>query len=425
MAKTSKFDISRIISYALFILVGVFVLQKGAVYYLDSYAFLDMRFNRSPLYSTFLKLFTSVFGDAYKYPVVITQYAFIIVAISFLLNTLKSVFKLSFISLIVVQLIVLAPCIYWHLTANKILSEAIAYPLFLILFTFSFKFLIKQKFKYIYLAASVLCLLILTRGQFIALLPVLMLLTLFVLWQKRNVKKGLIAIVILLMASLIANVAERTYNKIVHGYFVSNAMSYVHLISADFYISKAEDVNLFNDQESQTYFNLVRQSLVDVQLTREQVLENELDDQEEFERNFSKICNVRVHELGLKYFASKGLNLVEQNLALNELCAQMYLPLFKKNFKERLKLFYKNLKTTFGSSKYMLLFLMLLIIGMIKMLKSANAIYKFIVLSILFMFANNTLIAAVVHPINRYTFYFDWIIFVIVLVLFVQFSKKT
>jgi hypothetical protein len=49
--------------------------------------------------------------------------------------------------------------------------------------------------------------------------------------------------------------------------------------------------------------------------------------------------------------------------------------------------------------------------------KETDVIYKFISLACAFMFANNLLIALVVYANKRYVFYFDWVIFAIVIIL--------
>ena len=55
-------------------------------------------------------------------------------------------------------------------------------------------------------------------------------------------------------------------------------------------------------------------------------------------------------------------------------------PLIKQNFKVWLKFFLKNLSHSFGSSKYMLFFGVLLFYGVLNLLKSNRSVYKFIVI---------------------------------------------
>ena len=412
------------VSWAIFLLIGILVLIKGADYYPDSYAFLRGDFNRSPVYSSFLKIFNSIFGDGYEYPVIIVQYTFIVIAVNYLVTTVKSVFEIKTFGAALIQLVLLAPCVYLHFVAGRILSEALSYPLLLIVFTLLFKAFITLNPRYINKTFITVFVLILTRGQFIVVIPVMLLLWLYIGYKTKTYRKHVVTLALIIVLPLFASFAERAYNKLVFGYFVNNTMNYVHLITSGFYLSDAEDVELFKTEDEKAYFNLVRNSLYEAELTRKQVIESGMDDSFFYEHNFSKICNERIHELGLTYFEGKGLNFYEQNIALNQLCSGMIYPLLKTHFKTWLKFFYKNLKNTFGSSKQMLLMLLLLIFAVVQLYRTNNKLFKFMLLATLLMFANNTLIAFAVHPIKRYVFYFDWVLFVIIILLLIETSKK-
>lgn len=419
----SKSIVNKYIYYFIYILIGVFVVIKGAEYHTDSYAFFRMDFNRWLMYSSFLKFFITIFGDNFELPIIIVQYSFIAIAINFVVKTIKSVFNINFLSQLFLQLILLAPCVYLHFVANRLLSEALSYPLFLLLFSYCFKAFVAEDLKYLYKASLVLFALLLTRGQFIAVIPVLLILSIYVVYKQKNLRKNIPVFLLLIIVPMLSGLTEKIFNKAVHGNFIGNSMNYVHLISSSFYVSDQEDIDLFTDEDERAYFGLIHESLRLANMTRNQVVELKMDDYEFYELNFSNICNERVHELGLQYFRNKGLNYYEQNIKLNKLCSQMVLPLFKNNFNNWTKLFYKNVKNSFGSSKQMLLMLMLLIYALVQLLKTNSNLYKFISLAILLMFANNTLISGIIHSIKRYLFYFDWVIFAIIILLFHTISK--
>lgn len=407
----------KIVSILIYVLIGIFVCLKGAIYYPDSYAFLEAYFNRSPLYVTFLKGITTIFGDSFELPLILIQYLFIVWSISTLMKTIRQQFSPSLIVYILIMLMIISPCVHWHFTANKILSEALAYPLLLLILTYVFKAFVKLDLKYINLIFPILALLILTRGQFLAFIPVVLLVVGYIFFKNRNFKKTIQSVFLIVLIPFFTSFAEKAYNKLVFGYYVNNAMNYVHLFSANIYVSDAEDVKLFKDEEQIVYFNTVYKSLEDAELTKNWALKNEKDEQEVFQNNFVEINNRRVHELGLSLFEAKGYNLYEQNIKLNELCKQMYMPLLKDNFKSRIKLLYKNFKTTFGGAKHVILMFVLLVIALFMTLKHDSALFKFIALGTLLMFANNTIIAVAVHPTKRYFFYFDWLLFGILLLM--------
>jgi hypothetical protein len=417
MFKSFKLSLNQSLQIALFLIVGVFVLAKGGHYMPDSYAFLDMRFNRSPFYCTFLKIFTSVFGDNFEAPVILFQYAFIVFAVRKFIINLSKTFNLNTFSQLILQGILLAPCVYWHFTGGSILSESIAYPLMLLVFWYTFKAFKDLDLKPIYKAFVFLFVLILTRGQFVIFVPIILIVSGYIIHQKRSFRSSYFALLLIIALPFLTNLTEKIYNKVVFGYYTSNAMSNVHFIASGFYLSKDSDIDLFKTNEEQAYFQIINQSLKDASLMRSQVVANGLDDYDFYEYNFTKICNQRMHELGLAYFEDKGLNYYEQNIALNSLCGNMIFPLIKSNFSNWTKLLFKNLKTTFGTTKQMLLILVLLFYSLYLVWKETDVIYKFISLACAFMFANNLLIALVVYANKRYVFYFDWVIFAIVIIL--------
>lgn len=413
----------KLIHLLVYIIVGVLVISKGAIYLPDSYTFVDMAFNHSPFYCIFLKIITGVFGDYFEIPLVVIQYTIIILGISYFLKTLDGIFKIHKTGLIVIQLICIAPCVYVHDLGSAILTEALTYPMVLITFSLTLKTLVEENFKYLFRLSILLFVLILTRGQFLAFLPVLILIVAYIIYRNKSIKKHYYFLVLLCVIPILTSFSERVYNKIVFGHFVNNSMNYVHLAASPFYIAQEEDVNLFSDKDERAYFNIVYNSLKVAKLTRNQNLDLKIGDYKFYEHNFPKICNRRVYDLGLNYFESDNLNFVERNIALNKMCSNMVIPLVKQNFKVWLYLFVKNLINSFGSSKQILFFFVLLCYGITNLIKSNGNIYKFIVVAVLFMFANNTLIALVVHSINRYVFYFDWVIFVTLIILFNEIFK--
>lgn len=417
MFKSVKLSLIQSLQIVLFLIVGVFVLAKGGHYMPDSYAFLDMRFNRSPFYCTFLKIFTSIFGENFEVPVILFQYAFIVFAVRKFIINLSKAFNLNTFSQLILQGILLAPCVYWHFTGGSILSESIAYPLVLLVFWLTFKGFKDLDLKPIYKALIFLFVLTLTRGQFVIFVPIILIVCGYIIHQKRSFRSSYFALLLIIALPFLTNLTEKIYNKVVFGYYTSNAMSNVHFIASGFYLSKDSDIDLFKAEDERAYFQIINQSLKEANMMRSQAVANGFDDYEFYDNNFSNICNHRIHELGLAYFEDKGLNYYEQNIALNSLCGNMIFPLIKSNFSNWTKLLFKNLKTTFGTTKQMLLILVLLFYSLYLVWKETDVIYKFISLACAFMFANNLLIALVVYANKRYVFYFDWVIFAIVIIL--------
>lgn len=425
MIKLNNLNIKQSLVIIVYVLVGLFVILKGGYYMPDSYAFLDMSFNRSPLYSSFLKLFTSVFGSHYEIPVIIVQYGFTVFAIQRLLSKVSNIFKLNLFSVLALQGILLAPCMYLHFTASSILSEALAYPMVILVFLNTYLAFKELDFRPLYRALLWLFFLILTRGQFLVFVPIIVLTGLGVGKYKRHYKPIWRILILAIALPFITNQTEKVYNKIIFGYYTSNAMSNVHLISSCFYNSNASNATIFTNEDAKAIFKTIYTNLEEDDLLRSNAIANGHDDIVFFEKNFTTICNNRVHELGLAFFANKGYNYYEQNIALNELYGTMIFPLMKANASTAFAFYLKNFKNTFGTTKQLLLLLMLLLYGLYLLYQQPSHLNMFVVLVLLFMFFNNGIIALAVHPIKRYLFYFDWAIFAIILLLLNRIPIKT
>lgn len=422
--KYLTFFSERNIEPILYLIIGVCVALKGPFLHRDSFAFLEMSLNRSPMYVLFLKLFTTLFGDNYIWPLIVVQFLATVFAVHYLLKTIKKQFHLHIIEKFVLQFILLSPSIYFNYTSGAVLSEALSYPLVLIVFAFGFNAFASLKIRPLLKSIVPLYFLILTRGQFIIFIPVFIAIGIYISYQKRSALKEWLPLLVLVVLPIFTNYSERLYNKVMFGYFENNTMNYVHLISTDFYLCKASTVKIFDDPNEIEYFNIVHASLEKAGLTKQFVEEQNGSTIDVFNKEFSEICNERIHELGLIYFKEKGLNNFEQNRALNNLCKGMFFKLIKFNFKGRIHFFAKNLKVSYGSAKQLLLFILLIVYSLIMVYKTKTAIFKFILLGAVLMLANNVIIAFIIHAIKRYTFYFDWILFATVILMFNALSKK-
>ena len=417
LLNTKKIDL------ILYSMIGVIVAIRGPFYYPDSFAFIEMDINRSPVYVLFLKFFNIVFGDYFIWPLIIVQFVVLICAVHYLSKTLEKQSPLNAIEKTLLQFILLAPSIYFDYTTGAILSEALSYPIILVVFALGFKAFANLSVKPLLKSILPLYFLILTRGQFVTIIPVFITLGLYINYQNKPQNIKWLPIILLILLPIFTSFSERLYNKSMYGYYENNSMNYVHLISADFYLSTSSAVDVFEDSDEIEYFKIVHESLENAGLTKQKADAQNKSDIDVYNRNFSKICNRRIHDLGLNYFQKKGLNYFEQNIALNKLCKKMFFKMLKSNFKQRISFFIKNLKIAYGTAKHLLLFMVLMVYSLIMVYKTKNNIFKFILLGSVLMLANSVLIAFVIHATKRYTFYYYWIIFAVIILIFNKLSK--
>ena len=111
----------------------------------------------------------------------------------------------------------------------------------------------------------------------------------------------------------------------------------------------------------------------------------------------------------------------EKLIEVDLLTKQMSIPLILDNFKPWLKLYIKNFVYAFGNAKYTLLLFIILIFSFIKALKTNDMEYKIILFISLLSIGNVALVSIGMHTLKRFTFYNDWVLF---LIFFILISSK-
>lgn len=414
----------RISSNLIYLFVCIFVFVKGALYFPDSYGFLEMNFHQSFVYNLFLKILTIIFRDSFEIPLIIIQIGLIIIATRHLIKTFKTSFELNCFWLLLFQVIILAPVLYLHFIANAILTEGLAYSFFLLFASHSINGFISENKTHYFYALLMLLFLIMVRGQFIAMTVVVLVLLIFEAIQSSFKRENIILILAVISLPFISELIEKSYNKLAYNHFVSTPFDNISIISAAFFVSDSDDFNIYTNEEEQNFFKYVYRSLDSLDLTKEKISISDQQMYQVFHKKYVYICNHSIHEKGKSYFEKKGFIGNEQLLAVNNITGNMLIPLIKDNFKAWLRLYIDNIKNGFGSFKYLLLYLLLLVSSGVLLFKSKHPILKLIFITTLMVFANKMIIPIAVHSIKRYMFYTDWVIFVIIILLLNELFTK-
>lgn len=138
--------------------------------------------------------------------------------------------------------------------------------------------------------------------------------------------------------------------------------------------------------------------------------------------NYIYICNRTLHRDGVAFFKNKS-SAQEKIIANNQMTLAMTGILLKKNFAKWKKMYSENFITGFDTSKYFLLHLVILILAIYNRFQKKDIVAVFIILAILATIMNVALVAAAEAIIQRYTFYNNWILMAIVLILFQNFIQ--
>src|SRR5690606_41959121 len=118
--------------------------------------------------------------------------------------------------------------------------EALAYPLYLIAVAQYITLLNTQQNKnFIYLFTS-LFILILTRKQFLFLVPIGILILMYVSFKTKNYKKHICVFSVFLCVLFFVSIADKTYHKIKYNHIVSTPCSGIHIITPALYVAVEE-----------------------------------------------------------------------------------------------------------------------------------------------------------------------------------------
>jgi O-antigen ligase len=209
---------------------------------------------------------------------------------------------------------------------------------------------------------------------------------------------------------------DKTFHKIAHGYYVNTPWTGICLITPAFFVANESDYKIYEDENEKEFFKIIYNKLYQKQLNIHHLDSTVQDKAAYYITNFSKISNKTVCDEG-KIFVGKQLTENEKYIAVDSLTKKMTFPLILKNFKEWLKLYIKNFINAFGNGNYTLLYFTILIFSLYGLIKLETTTFKLIALLSLITIFNVALVAIGMHTIKRFTFYNDWVLFLILIIL--------
>ena len=129
----SKISIEHIFYAVTILFVFVFFIKTEVLYSPDSSGYLEMSIIRSCGYPLFIALHKFIFGQYFISALLLSQFTINIIASLFLIKCIRKTLQLSKWFLFLLFILLLTPLLYEIKVANSILSESLAYPLYLII----------------------------------------------------------------------------------------------------------------------------------------------------------------------------------------------------------------------------------------------------------------------------------------------------
>lgn len=261
--KWKKFPFSWLLPVLFF--AALWLLGTTGIYN-DSNQYIAMHIHREPLYSFFLWIFRSLFGETKYLDIVrFLQNGLAAFSVIWLAESLKKRFDFGQWMEALVCLILLAPHIITPVfsasglvLSNGVISEALGLPLFY-LFTAQCMKMVYTRQRGAALSSLLLSLFLsLVRGQmmFTILLWLVFAGAVVIVEKKKLAKRLLICVVCTALAFGTRTLLVKSYNLVFNGYFINNTFGNVGLLANILYASDEEDAERIADQDARVMFEL-------------------------------------------------------------------------------------------------------------------------------------------------------------------------
>ena len=261
--KWKKFPFSWLLPVLFF--AALWLLGTTGIYN-DSNQYIAMHIHREPLYSFFLWIFRSLFGETKYLDIVrFLQNGLAAFSVIWLAESLKKRFEFGQWMEALVCLILLAPHIITPVfsasglvLSNGVISEALGLPLFY-LFTAQCMKMVYTRQRGAALSSLLLSLFLsLVRGQmmFTILLWLVFAGAVVIVEKKKLAKRLLICVVCTALAFGTRTLLVKSYNLVFNGYFINNTFGSVGLLANILYAADEEDAERIADQDARVMFEL-------------------------------------------------------------------------------------------------------------------------------------------------------------------------
>ncbi|MCH2196903.1 hypothetical protein [Kordia sp.] len=408
----------------LFLITFVVVLNYPVAFFPDSQGYIDMHIIRTPGYPLFLQLIQTIFGDYYETATVIVQILFGCFSVYYFIDKLRSNKILNEFFSVCFAFTLLLPFLAGLKIANNILTESISYSLYLIIVAKFISFFINKQVKELYYSLPILAFLLITRYQFVYLIPIALGLIYWISYQQKSFKKHIVIITLFITLPLITSLIDRTYHKVVHGHFVSTPWTGMNMITAPFFVSDAEDEALFEDPIEKAFFHNTHDDLLNELMNINNVDLTVFPTPTQFYiGRFADITMGPIYRNG-DAVLDASLTKHEKFIELDNMTSNMVKPLIWDNFSKWKRIYIQNAIHGFGGIKNVMLYVLIALSSLFFLWKRDQIEYKIVGLSSLLLIANVLIVAIGMHAVIRFTFYNDWVIFLTIFVLLNSLNKK-
>lgn len=418
LSKTTE----NVVIFFIFLSILVLSFIKGPNFLPDSGSYESNSIVRIGMYPMMISLFKLAFKvNAFKY-LAIFQTIVSLGAIYYLSAFLRTHFKLSFPLFIIIISILIFPIVS-HSSAWDILSESVAYPLFLLTTCFFFKTCIYKKGCNLTLFSVALFLLCFTRQQFVFFYVVSFIYGIYILFFEKNRYFSIQCLLKTLLSLCVFFTAEKGYHLAYHGHFAGTPFVGTQFLMRPLFVASSNALNSIDEPLQKKFILEVTEELKKNEIINPDQPAKELYAYEYlYNTMYHKICSRIWGKIWTKEVLEKTLSKkltpfqVQQIIDKNAL--DMGLQLIKKNFLPTAIYYIKDtIRGMGGYSCFFFMFILALscIIAACKS-KKLNPLYTCILSAIIMHVGNSSLVCLFEPPLTRYVYTTNALFFVMLII---------
>ena len=399
------------------IFLGVFAYHTGILYFPDSDGYLNMDIYRSAGYPLFLQIHRFIFGANYLAVVVIIQLLFVLYSCLHFVQSLKKTVLQNNYFLFLVFFILCVPLFYEFKLANKIMSEALAYPLYLLSLSQLILGIFRKSVRNFYFGLLFILAAIFVRGQFLYVVVVYFVSILIVFKSILLQKDKILLLACTFSLPFIAVATDISYHYFKHDIATTTPWTGIQIATMPFFVADTDDANLFIDEYEKRYFAFIHKKISDKKLLFDQVPKRNKEVMTFYFEKYTFICNGTINADGEIFFNNLSTD-NEKVVANDKMSAKMVLPLILDNYEKYIKMYFRNIAFGFGSNKYFLMYILLACFSFYHIIKNDKSFLWIVFIGSLCTIGNILLVSFAEPSESRYVFYNNWVLITIFIVLF-------
>ena len=235
------------ITYAVSTAAMLALALRGPEFSDDSVGYIEGSSLRTALYPLFLWLTNPTSAEALFSISVVVQLLLGAVAVATTAITLRRLLGLGPVASIFTLGCLMAPYFGFLHIGNSILSEGLAYPLFLLGFSYLLQALIRNCDRAFLKQLVLFTLASLARSQMAFVYPVSVLAALYMGWRTKSIRRALVLCTLCFASFLIASLIDRTYHLLRHDKFSGPSISGMVFVTPALYLSTEDDLNQLDE----------------------------------------------------------------------------------------------------------------------------------------------------------------------------------